>query len=111
MRIIAKTFLIVLAISLGGCASLYATFAKNEKKPNEPITSESWVYTGVKTDGMLLAFSIYCIGGGHGCGDNTNWLFIGSPLMIADVPLSLVADTIFLPYTLHKEHKSREEAP
>lgn len=110
----AVIFVLISAlVSLSGCASLYATFRNANPSKEEPLGG-SWAYVGAKTDGLLLVGSIICAGGGDpACSGGTGWLWLASPLFLVDLPLSAVADTLLLPYTLHKQNKDehRGEKP
>lgn len=85
---------------LTGCATVYGTFGGDESGP--PFT-QSYVYTGTKSDAMLVGYSIYCQTAGSDCGGAFKLLILASPLILADMALSIGADTILLPYHLYKD--------
>ena len=94
---ISKSFLLLaLALNISGCASLYTTFGSNE------YSYESKVYSGTKLDAFALFWVPACAlgGGGHGCPvDNPAGLLLW-PVVLVDLPLTFVCDSVLLPYTL-----------
>jgi uncharacterized protein YceK len=93
MKVIQLIILIFLT-TLCGCASVVQTFDKgNAKKVRGNTVQESKIYSGVKKDGELVSL---CFNVGH-------YAILVCPvslLALIDLPFSLVADTLFLPYTI-----------
>ena len=89
---------VCLASVLSGCAAISQTFDDNPG---------SKIYAGTRLDGAII-FS-----GFSGRGDASDWLG-GFRVVIwfgclVDLPFSLVADTVLLPYTVPK-HFSSDQA-
>ncbi len=101
-----KIFLLVCVLPLAACASLYGTFAEDENGKSK-VGFDSRVYVGTKTDAGALIFIPICAGGGHPCGKRDEWLYLLWPLVLVDLPLSFISDTLLLPYTL-TVHKPKE---
>ena len=76
----------VLAFSLSGCASTLFTLAPDDG---------SKVYVGTRVDAGLI--------GEWSQGSSVPGLHFLIPLCFLDLPLSLVTDTVYLPYTLGRE--------
>jgi uncharacterized protein YceK len=98
--VLKKILIVFCALNLVGCASLYGTFAEDENGKSK-IKFDSKVYIGTKTDGAALILAPMCAGShSHPCtGDTWIYLLIW-PLALIDLPLSFIADTLLLPYTL-----------
>ena len=96
---ISSAIIISLIVLFSGCASVHETFINNSHMlgPNKLATPnqaglcykyKNRIYSGIKKDAEVVKS---CGPSGIGC--------IFAPLAIIDMPFSLVADTLFLPYT------------
>jgi uncharacterized protein YceK len=101
-RHFAKGLAVGLAVfSLSGCASLNYTFSESGPDWLTRIDLSNKVYVGARADIDLMvgAFDSDRRRHMHGGGE---LLVIGLPFFLLDLPLSLVMDTVFLPYTIPK---------
>ncbi len=83
----AVLFTILFVAGLPGCSSVGTTFA------GDPGPRRHTVYTGVRLDAYLLSDCKYQLG------EKCSLLV---PYALFDFPFSVVADTLFLPYTIFK---------
>ena len=97
-----RLFLSLLAtISLSGCASMQSRFHNCD--PNDlsccvtPIRVPHYVYPGTQLDSRQLAIPFWS--SGDALYDGMTCMFYPVPLI--DLPLSFVADTLFLPYDIY----------
>ena len=92
MKSLTAAIALLLSFATAGCATVY-DLAKHSTADN--------VYGGVRLDGHIIASA--ATGGGGNCGlencDKYAVWSLGLPAVI-DLPLSLVGDTLALPYTL-----------
>jgi uncharacterized protein YceK len=86
---LAISVFLATAIALSGCASIAGTFAKS----NENDVPESRVYAGMRMHKFLWKYA------GAECASKLD-TFLTRFVFAIDWPLSVVADTVFLPYTL-----------
>ena len=85
--ITARTLLIVIAISMTGCSSIRSRY---------DTSAQDWtVYPGIQRDGTDMVGTLT----GHVDPLWTSALV--GPVLLADVPFSLVTDTFALPYDLY----------
>lgn len=86
------SFLLVLITT--GCASVYQTFVN-------PPAVDSLVYVGARTDWQYATFQCGAPVDLINCHEGTNYFGgVGWVAGALDLPLSVTADTLFLPYTL-----------
>lgn len=89
------------ALTLTGCASLQNRFHKYD--PNDwadgvsPIREPRYIYPGTQSDLRNLAIPFWS--SGDALYDGMVCMFYPVPLI--DLPLSIVADTVFLPYDIY----------
>ncbi len=102
-RILASTALLLLGLA-GGCATM-----ENLQNPYDPATKcgGRQVYGGTKRALATSGEALGCIGkpGMEGL------LGFYSPLAVADVPLSVAADTLTLPLTVPESMRRTDERP
>ncbi len=100
-----KLLAVCVAIGLSGCASLLGRFGGIGSKPPE---DKKELYIGTKLDAMgIISIPVCTFGrGGDGCSDRSAILLW--PLMVVDLPLSCMADTVLLPYVLVHNHSLSE---
>ncbi len=98
--ITARMFMIFIAIWLTGCSSIRSRY---------DTTAEDWtVYPGIQRDGSDMVGTL--------SGDvRPVWTSaLVGPVLLADVPFSLVTDTFALPYDLYaigQKGQSQAQAP
>lgn len=88
-KLLTKSLCVVVAAGISGCASIAATFTER----GDEAISGSKVYAGTRTDLFLIEAA-----GIHSASKTDTFLLRFA--CVIDLPLSLVADTLFLPYTL-----------
>ena len=86
------SLLLLVTTPIGGCASIVGTFAK-------PPADGDLVYVGTRGRLKQLTFQEETDGVGGLA------LLIAWPLIAIDLPLCVVADTLFLPYTIPASSK------
>lgn len=89
--------LLVLISLISGCASIHQTFISKEYE-NEavgPYGIRNKVYAGIKSDADAVVGCCYMLA----C--------ICAPIAIIDMPFSIVADTLFLPYTVTRNQRKK----
>jgi tetratricopeptide (TPR) repeat protein len=75
------------------------------KNPSEFIKLP-YIYSGIKRDILYLTLPFNCGGDtGELSGINNLFSLIVSPVILVDIPLSFIADTVMLPYTIPKQKK------
>lgn len=88
---------VIAALSLtAGCATLTETF---EERSHCGATR---VYCGTRVDAIMISMAT---------DESAGVLRAFWPLAIMDLPLSLVADTFLLPYTVYLDSKAGESRP
>ena len=93
---IARTFWLTLAaLTLTGCASMQCRFNASAAD-DSPIRTPHYVYPGTQMDARALAIPFWS--SGDALYDGMVCMFYPAPLI--DLPLSIVADTVFLPYDI-----------
>lgn len=85
MRWICTVMITVLLTT--GCATLSETFEERSH------CGSSRMYCGTRVDAMMIAAATH---------ESTGVLKVFWPIAIVDMPLSIVADTLLLPYTAFK---------
>ena len=95
--ITARTLLVVLVVTLTGCSSIRSRY---------DTSAENWtVYPGIQRDGTDMVGTL----SGEVKPEWTSALV--APVLLADVPFSLVTDTLILPYDLYEiGQKGKPEA-
>lgn len=103
MRILRIWLCALCALLCTGCVSLQATF-DHKSKEIEPVDMTRKVYIGTRLDAWVVTspFSKQFWTEETGGGDVFWFFFLFS---IVDLPLSMVMDTVLLPYTI--PHDSR----
>ncbi len=87
--------LVLLALGLGGCATTVNVALKDEYAAP---------YVGVKTDWYIITCPSEVAGPAH----FGKIIFLVYPLALIDLPLSMIGDTITLPYTLQGKPKDKK---
>ncbi len=101
MKQIVQIMMIVSGLTLAGCASLSQRFHTCD--PTDwaccvsPIRQPRYVYPGTQVDLRGLAIPFWS--SGDALYDGMTCIFYPIPLI--DLPLSFVADTVFLPYDIY----------
>jgi uncharacterized protein YceK len=108
---------LLIFVSLTGCGTMISQNVLHENprdkgQPSPKAQNEgkipSFVYSGTQMDAHMIKAPFDCLSGkegGEGC-----WGVIAfSPILIIggiiDLPLSFIADTLILPYTIYKDSK------
>jgi uncharacterized protein YceK len=100
MKTLSKLLLIVMSFNLYGCAT-FLTLKCEEWMYAEDIPPVAPPYSGVLGDASLIAFPFTLSSNNEpGTPPAIGIKILLFPFCILDLPLSLVADTIILPYTI-----------
>ncbi len=89
MKPVLIAIVLFFCLSVNGCASIALSFRDHEDK-----NIKSNIYIGTRAEYRTLTFAR------HKEGDGLFAHLIVWPIALIDFPLCLVADTLFLPYTL-----------
>jgi uncharacterized protein YceK len=92
------------ALLMVGCASLSVTFNPDPKFGQD----KNPIYAGTRFDAMAIAAPF----DGPSSSDPRSWpdpiFWVFYPLFIVDLPLSMVMDTLLLPYTISHHSKTKQ---
>lgn len=91
MNFIKLSILFTVCISIFGCASIEYTFNKPEY---------DMVYVGTRKEAEFIAGTV----GSLVANEPGNWGVLILPVALFDFPMSIVADTLLLPYTITNSH-------
>lgn len=109
-KFVFRAALLIAIVLLYGCATVATQTSLMDKRyikessPPRNAETHSNIYSGVVTDFNLLKNTALSDTNDGGGGYGQGLVFVGVYVLI-DLPLSLVADTILLPYTIYKQNK------